>query len=332
MSSTSEARRESRLSCVVSEANGEDPAGSGTPFTGYLLAEVTPPWKRDIVESTRFLEALREAVERVRNAGIIDKFTGLLPDPEYSREEHIRVIYFRRPPNLFAAYEKEEYVVPEDEAVSLVEALSGPDRSSRFARYKEDLPHVRDMLVCTHGSRDVCCGKFGYPIYEELRRGYATGSARGLRVWRTSHLGGHRFAPNLMDLPEGRYWGRLKSEVLENLVLRDETVSALQRFYRGWAGLRSKFEQIAEREAFVREGWEWTGYLKAGEVLEEDEDHAEVRIEYQSSDGDVSGAYEATVEAAGSVMTLSNSGTEPLQEARQYRVSRLEKVPFQNKP
>jgi hypothetical protein len=332
VSSRSETHRESRLACVVSEANGEDPAGSGTPFTGYLLAEVTPPWKRDIVDSRRFLEALREAVERVRNVGVVDKFTGLLPDPEYSREGHIRILYFRRPPELFAAYEKEEYVVPENEAVSLVEALADPDRSSRFARYREDLPHIRDLLVCTHGSRDVCCGRFGYPIYEELRRRYTTGSEGGLRVWRTSHLGGHRFAPNLMDLPEGRYWGRLESEVLENLVFRDGTVSEHRRFYRGWAGLRSKFEQIAEREAFVREGWEWTGYLKAGEVLEEDEDHAEVRIEYQSPYGCVSGAYEATVEAAGSVMTLSNSGTEPLQEARQYRVSRLEKVPSRNKP
>ena len=88
------------------------------------------------------------------------------------------------------------------------------------------------------------------------------------------------------------------------------------------------YEQIAEREIFVREGWAWTGYAKASRTLQVDEEgeRAEVRIEYTSREGSVSGAYEATVERARSVMTLANSGTDPLTEAKQYRVSRLEKI------
>jgi hypothetical protein len=327
VSSRSEARQERRLCCAVSEASGEDPAGTGTPFAGYLGIEVPLPWKRDVTESRHFLQALREAVERAQSAGLIGKFTGLVPDPEYSREGHVRVILLRRPPGLFAAYEKEEYVAPEGEVVALVETLAAePDALSRFARYREDTSHIRDILVCTHGSRDVCCGRFGHSIYQRLRHDYA---AEGrLRVWRTSHLGGHRFAPHLLDLPEGRYWCRLVPEILENLVLRNGPVSDLRRFYRGWAGLHSSFEQIAEREAFMREGWKWTEYSKAGEVLEvgENGDRAEVRIEYRTPSSFL-GAYEATVEADGSVMTLLNSGTGSLQEARQYVVNRLQKVP-----
>ena len=92
--------------------------------------------------------------------------------------------------------------------------------------------------------------------------------------------------------------------------------------------MKGKFEQIAEREIFVREGWEWTRYLKNGKTLEADENEgrAEVRIEYVTPGGNA-GAYEATVEANGTVMTLCNSGPEPLQEVKQYRVSRLERVP-----
>lgn len=327
MSSSSEAPRERRLACVVSEANGEDPAGTGTPFVGYLLVEVAAPWKYDVGESRRFPEGLWEAVKKAWEAGVIGKFTALMPDPEYSREGYARAILLRRPPgHFFAFYEKEEYVVPEGGLVPLVEALAEPEGLSRFARYEEDTSgDVRDVIVCTHGRHDVCCGRFGYPLYEELRRGYAAGSEGRLRVWQTSHMGGHRFAPNLIDLPEGRYWGRLGPEALENLVLRTGPVSDLRPFYRGWAGLGGKFEQIAEREIFVREGWKWAGYPKAGEVLEADEDRAEVRIEYRGPEG-ASGAYEATVEADGSVPTLLNSGTGPLQEARQYVVSRLEKI------
>jgi hypothetical protein len=319
----------SRLCSVVSKAAREDPAGCGKPFVGYLGIEVAPSWKHDVTESPRFPEGLREAVKRAQDAGVIGKFTALFPDPVYSREGYARALYLHKPPGPFVIYDKSEYAVPEGEIVPLVEALAeGQDGLSRFERYEEDTSRVRDILVCTHGSHDACCGKFGYPVYETLRYGYAGASKRQLRVWRTSHIGGHRFAPTLIDFPEGRYWGHLEPEALEKLVLRKGPVSELGRFYRGLAGLSGKFEQIAEREIFMREGWEWTRYLKSGKTLEADEteDRAEVRIEYATPSGNT-GAYEATVEANGTVMTLSNSGSEPLQEVKQYRVSRLERVP-----
>jgi hypothetical protein len=317
----------SHLCSVVSKATREEPAGCGTPFVGYLGIEVAPPWKHDITESSRFPEGLRKAVERAQDAGVIGKFTTLFPDPVYSREGYVRALYLHKPPGPFVAYEKREYAVPEGEIVPLVEALAeGLDGLSCFQRYEEDTSRVRDILVCTHGSHDACCGKFGYPVYATLRYGYAAASEGQLRVWRTSHIGGHRFAPTLIDFPEGRYWGHLEPEAIEKLVLRKGPVSGLRQFYRGWAGLSGKFEQIAEREIFAREGWGWTRYLKSGKTLKADqnEDRAEVRIEYATSGGNA-GAYEATVEANGTVMTLCNSGPEPLQEVKQYRVSRLEK-------
>ncbi len=60
-------------------------------------------------------------------------------------------------------------------------------------------------LVCTHGRRDACCAKFGIPIYSQLVE-LANESA-----WQCSHLGGHRFAPNLLVLPQGLLYGRLGS-------------------------------------------------------------------------------------------------------------------------
>lgn len=327
-SKSGENGQERRLACAVSQDNGEDLAGTGTPFSGYFLVEVAGPWEYDVGLSRDFPDGLWEAVKGLWEAGIVEKFTTLMPDREYSREGYRRAILLRRPTNsFFASYQKEDYLVPEDELVPLVEALSEPEGRSRFASFGEDTSHVRDVLVCTHGSHDVCCGRFGYPLYEKLRREYAAASEGKLRVWRTSHIGGHRFAPNLIDLPEGRYWGRMGPEDLENLVMRNGPASELKGLHRGWAGLGGEFEQIAEGEAFAREGWGWTEYPKVGEVIEVDEDgeRAEVRIEYRTPNG-ASGAYEATVEAVGSVATLFSSGTEELQEARQYGVSRFEKT------
>lgn len=65
-------------------------------------------------------------------------------------------------------------------------------------------PAVPDWLVCCHGSRDACCGKFGPQLVHRIR-----GDNPQLRVWEVSHLGGHRFAPTAWHLPSWQLFGRL---------------------------------------------------------------------------------------------------------------------------
>ncbi|HEV2744108.1 MAG TPA: sucrase ferredoxin, partial [Rubrobacter sp.] len=256
--------------------------------------------------------------------GRLGAFSVVLPDRDYSRNGHTRVLFLRRSEGPFSAYEKVDLLVPDGELVAAVGALLEGSGLGRFGRYRQETDHVRDLLVCTHGSRDVCCGKFGYPVYDLLRRRHA--SPGKLRVWRTSHTGGHRFAPTMIDYPEGRLWGHLEPWAVERLAARRGPVSDLGAFYRGWAGLRSPAEQAAEREVFAREGWAWTGYLKEGSVLNSGGGRTEVRIAYRGADGAVSGAYEATVEVADTVMTMESSGDPELVEVDQYRVVRLEKA------
>ena len=55
---------------------------------------------------------------------------------------------------------------------------------------------VTDVLVCTHGTRDTCCGSLGTRLWRDLDAGGAT-------VRRTSHTGGHRFAPTAVTF---RWW------------------------------------------------------------------------------------------------------------------------------
>ena len=63
-------------------------------------------------------------------------------------------------------------------------------------------------LVCTNGQRDLCCARYGLPAYRALRE------VAGERVWQTSHLGGHRFAPNVLTLPDGVMYGRVEPEAV----------------------------------------------------------------------------------------------------------------------
>ena len=313
-----------RLCSEVSRRNGDDPIGTATPYDTYLAIEIPPPWKEDIARSASYPPGLWEALVRGWETGEITRSTGIMPDPEYSVEGYTRVLMLRRPDGPFAHFERSEYLLPTEKLVGLVEALADSE-SGRFDTYLQHTEGVRDVLVCTHGAKDACCGKFGYPIYERLR-GIAEGNEK-MRVWRTSHIGGHRFAATLIDLPEGRCWGHLEADSAERVLRRDVPAAELASKYRGWAGLQTDLEQVAERDVLAREGWDWTGYLKSSRLLSTGgEGPARVRIEYAAQDGVASGAYEAEVELAGSVMTLSKSGPDPLQEVPQYRVASLEKV------
>jgi hypothetical protein len=60
------------------------------------------------------------------------------------------------------------------------------------------------LLVCTHGKHDACCAKYGVPLYEAIRE-----VVDDSWVWQSSHVGGDRFAGNLVCLPDGLYYGRV---------------------------------------------------------------------------------------------------------------------------
>ncbi|HEY3260584.1 MAG TPA: sucrase ferredoxin [Pseudonocardiaceae bacterium] len=58
-------------------------------------------------------------------------------------------------------------------------------------------------LVCTHGRHDTCCALRGRPVANALARAFPH------RTWECTHVGGDRFAANLVMLPHGIYYGQV---------------------------------------------------------------------------------------------------------------------------
>ena len=58
-------------------------------------------------------------------------------------------------------------------------------------------------LVCAHGRHDPCCAIRGRPVAEALA------AARPGAAWECSHVGGDRFAANLVALPHGLFYGHV---------------------------------------------------------------------------------------------------------------------------
>jgi len=89
---------------------------------------------------------------------------------------------------------REHGLVAEGAKVLLVRRVGGSEPQS---------PIGRRYLVCTNGARDPCCAIRGPAVALALER------ARPGQVYECSHLGGHRFAANVLVLPDGLCFGRL---------------------------------------------------------------------------------------------------------------------------
>jgi hypothetical protein len=106
------------------------------------------------------------------------------------------------------------------------------------------------LLVCTNGRRDVCCATFGRPIVAAART-HLPG-----RVWETTHLSGHRFAPTAMVLPAGVVHGRLDDYGVAQIVDDARRGRLSLAGYRG----RSTFQPPAQAaELAVRKAVGLTG-------------------------------------------------------------------------
>jgi hypothetical protein len=66
---------------------------------------------------------------------------------------------------------------------------------------------VPTYLVCTHGAHDVCCAVRGRPLARALPT-----PGMPADVWETSHLGGDRFAANVVVLPWGFVYGQVPED------------------------------------------------------------------------------------------------------------------------
>lgn len=87
------------------------------------------------------------------------------------------------------------------------------------------------VLVCTHGRRDVCCARLGRPLAVLLD------AHLGGLVWETTHVGGDRFAPNVVCLPDGSYHGGVTTTDVPALAAALTSGQALLPRLRGRAGM-----------------------------------------------------------------------------------------------
>ncbi|MFL6095623.1 MAG: sucrase ferredoxin, partial [Blastococcus sp.] len=151
-----------------------------------------------------------------------------------SRAESVRLLLVRRPGGRLAdsgrrwAYADSR---PGQEGLwwsvrsSDAELLTAPWDGSVGVRAERPV-----FLVCTHGGHDACCALRGRPLARAMP---APGPAD---VWECSHLGGDRFAANVVVLPHGFYYGQVPGNG-EELVRAHDVGQVALPWLRGRAGV-----------------------------------------------------------------------------------------------
>lgn len=225
-----------------------DPVGTATSVTGWLLVEWPLPWPRDASE----VEALALLHDALAGTGI--RLQLVVPPGDATT----RAVVLHRPPadadGWFAGYERAVLRVQPIDVLDAALALVGGGADD--ADQGDDV----DVLVCGHGSRDRCCGSMGTALALDV-------IAKGIAVRRTSHTGGHRFAPTGVVLPSGTMWAFLDADALRRIIERTGDLDDLLPRYRGCSGVGSRGVQALERVAFGEVGWAWLDHRRRGHDL-----------------------------------------------------------------
>lgn len=255
---------ESSFCAVASQAAREDPIGTATPYQTYVLIECPKPWPPKVLKAEVIPAALRQFMATMQAEHSVNF---LLVD-QGRRGQGARVLIYQHQPGLARGYEGVEF---------WVDSLDGLENRLRQIWEKGSLEGKaiaqRDILVCTHGQRDRCCARYGRPFYRQAVNVAEAAGLTDVRVWQVSHIGGHRFAPTVLDLPEGRCYGRLTPETFAALLTHSGPVDCLKSVYRGWTRLPLPLQSL-ERQLILDWGWTWFDYRVDYALLESDDSYS----------------------------------------------------------
>ena len=201
------------LRCATeSLARDEPQIGTASRVRRWLIVEQPGAWGRDALTESHLPPDVGKRLA------------------DHARSHRVRVLLARRPGDMrgdgtrrvFLAHTgaerrwMERLDLPADEPERLVDLELGPLAFPDPPGIGAPCPNGV-MLVCTNGRHDPCCADKGRPVVRALA---AAGVAD---VWESSHVGGDRFAANVVSLPDGVYYGRVEPDEAADLVATHRT-------------------------------------------------------------------------------------------------------------
>ncbi|HET6623078.1 MAG TPA: sucrase ferredoxin [Gaiellaceae bacterium] len=220
----------------TSRERGEPLGATASRVDHWILVEYRGGWSRDPVDQSLLSAELKAHLREQRDALGQAKVL-FVRKPERRDEAGRRVVFGTSRPGEERLLELE---------VEHHEDLRGFDFAAALASASAGTPVEGPLyLVCTHGKRDRCCARYGRPLYDALRE-----RTDAERVWQSSHVGGDRFAGNVVVLPHGLYYGRIAPDDVDGLLAAQAAGSVVLERFRG----RSSYPfRVQAAEQAIRE-------------------------------------------------------------------------------
>ncbi len=203
----------------VARDSGESLTATASRIDTWVLVEYRGRWDRDLLGGSVLSEPLKEHLS--------DTMTRL---------PRSRLLFIKRPERR-GPRRRMLYVASSKAGKERLHALEFEDHDDLLgldlvavARGKEPAVPVDHplLVVCTHGKRDRCCARYGQPLYDALNR-----TVDPSWSWQSTHVGGDRFAANLVVLPEGLYFGWVEEDDLGGILGDHDRGRIRMKRYRG---------------------------------------------------------------------------------------------------
>lgn len=254
------------LSCSqISSNSGEQLFGTAPRVDHWFLIEYPKNWEKNAFEKSDIPKNVKDKLNDLLQS--FDNSRLQLIRNEFSGDKNITIYYAKSSefePKLYKfTLEKFEDIL----ALGLKDLIEKGDINDLESDEKL-------VLVCTHGAYDSCCGKLGIPVYDKLSK------ESELTVWRSTHVGSHRFSANLVMLPQGIYYGRVDEKNYKNVLDSHLSDEIYLDCYRG----RSCFSQSSQvSEYFLRQQLKKYGFYHIRWEFEKDRD-AYIAVEFRVED------------------------------------------------
>jgi hypothetical protein len=188
---------EKRFCAQISRERQDPFIGLAVQAELWLLVEYNGPWERSAVLNNQLATPVQEWLRTVYRGNTPSRAMVLFI------RQHMRPLSTIR---CFVAVTREarraiykfQYECYEDLLSLDLPALKAG--ASHYDQYRFNEPL---FLICTNGKHDMCCAKFGLPVYNECAR------LVGEQAWHCTHVGGDKYAANMVCLPHGIYYSRV---------------------------------------------------------------------------------------------------------------------------
>lgn len=295
------------------ERIGLDPGGSALHVDELLVVDVPLPWPKPVWAHEGFTavpELVMEAGEQGRRVRVL----AAVPLGDGVG----RVVTHRLMGD--AGFDRAEHHVDESAVADLVAVLlrDGLDASGDTVVSRAP---VRELLLCTQGSHDICCGSKGMAMFTALAAANPDASVR-----RVSHTGGHRMAPTGVTLPDGRMWGMVDLDEMMAILDHEGRPAELAPRCRGWIGAAAGPAQMAERAVMAEiDDWAFDTTARTVRVLDDGAADGGVSLVEVDADGTT---WRVEVETAREVPTIACGapGGLPAKPGAEWRVRSITRL------